>query len=59
MKDHVESKLQAGNIDTTRTNRGLKVQRLHKDFLARFLEDIQEMEKAASKNGNHRRRNGG
>ena len=35
MKDRVESKLQA--IDASRADRGLKVRRLHKDFLARFL----------------------
>ena len=29
MKDRVESKLQAGNIDATRADEGLKVRRSH------------------------------
>ena len=36
MKDRVESKLQAGNIDATRADRGFKVRTLHKHFLTRF-----------------------
>ena len=36
MKDHVDSKLQAGNIETTRANRGFKVRTLHKHFLTQF-----------------------
>ena len=35
MKDRVESILQTRNIDAT--TRAVKVRRLHKDFLARFL----------------------
>ena len=36
MKDHVKSKLQAGNIDATKADRGFKVRTLHKHFLTRF-----------------------
>ena len=38
MKDPIESILQMHNIDATRADHGFKVQRLHKDFIARFLE---------------------
>ena len=36
MKDRVESKLQARNIDVTRVDRGFKVRTLHKHFLMRL-----------------------
>ena len=36
MKDHVESKLQAVNIDATKADWGFKVCTLHKHFLTWF-----------------------
>jgi len=36
MKDRIESKLQVGNIDATRADRGFKVHTLHKHFLMWF-----------------------